>query len=85
MPDSPEPFLLAMLANPADDAPRLILADWLVEQGADDEAKALAAVDALDPGREGKATLTRIRQRCQDTGVSRDPARHAKALGKAQQ
>jgi replicative DNA helicase len=37
----------------------------------DDEAKALAALDRLDPDRRG-ASLTKIRRKCQDAAVSRD-------------
>jgi uncharacterized protein (TIGR02996 family) len=33
MPPGYEPFLTAVCAAPADDLPRLVLADWLDEQG----------------------------------------------------
>jgi uncharacterized protein (TIGR02996 family) len=33
MPPGYEPFLAAVCAAPADDLPRLLLADWLDEQG----------------------------------------------------
>jgi hypothetical protein len=38
----------------------------------DDEAKVLGAIDKLDPDCQGQATLTRIRHRCHDLGISRD-------------
>jgi replicative DNA helicase len=42
----------------------------------DDESKALAALDKLDPKRQG-ATLTQLRLKCQDMGVSRNRADRA--------
>ena len=35
------PFLLAIEADPLDDAPRLIYADWLIEQDRDQDAEAI--------------------------------------------
>jgi uncharacterized protein (TIGR02996 family) len=38
------PFLLAIEDRPDDDAPRLIYADWLIEQGRDRDAEAVKAI-----------------------------------------
>ncbi|MBO0699698.1 MAG: ribosomal protein L7/L12 [Zavarzinella sp.] len=38
-----EAFLAAIRANPADDAPRLVYADWLREQGRHEQAEAIRA------------------------------------------
>ena len=43
---TPEPFLAALQVNPADDLPRLILADGVLDEGADD--------DLVDCVREGR-------------------------------
>lgn len=34
-----QPFLDAIIAEPADDRPRLVFADWLEEQGQSDRAE----------------------------------------------
>jgi uncharacterized protein (TIGR02996 family) len=56
-----EPFLQRIRAYPDDDAPRLILADWLEEQGGESAARAqfirvqiaLAGLKSSDPRRDG--------------------------------
>jgi uncharacterized protein (TIGR02996 family) len=53
-------LLRAVLESPADDAPRLVLADWLEEHGHPDRAEfirlqcARTAADPTDPGWEGR-------------------------------
>lgn len=60
-------FIEAILAHPADDLPRLALADWLEEHGEPDDAtwagfiRAVAAI-ARDPDRPG------LRKRAEDLG-----------------
>jgi uncharacterized protein (TIGR02996 family) len=38
-PPGAEPFLAAIIADPADDTPRLVFADWLQENGDEDRAE----------------------------------------------
>jgi uncharacterized protein (TIGR02996 family) len=45
-------FLRAVLDDPDDDAPRLVFADWLDEQGRDDEAEFVRVQCELEPLRE---------------------------------
>jgi uncharacterized protein (TIGR02996 family) len=55
-------FLRAVLADPEDDAPRLIYADWLDEQGDGDRAEFIrvqCAVARLDPDEGRRADLRR--------------------------
>jgi uncharacterized protein (TIGR02996 family) len=64
-------FLRAILANPADDAPRLVYADWLDELGDPaSEAKAAFLRDAgalaTSTGRKRRATWRRLRRAARD-------------------
>src|SRR5262245_30109619 len=58
LPPGHEPFLRAICDQPADDAPRLVYADWLEERGDPERARfirlqvALGASGEADPARE---------------------------------
>ena len=54
-----EALLAAVAAAPLDDAPRLVYADWLQEQGADEEAEYVRAVVALSHPPEDRALVGR--------------------------
>jgi uncharacterized protein (TIGR02996 family) len=59
-------FLRAIQANPEDDAPRLIYADWLDEQGESDRAEFIRLQIALEPLRRSRTDpadeLERVRR-----------------------
>jgi uncharacterized protein (TIGR02996 family) len=61
-----EPFLRAICANPADDAPRLVYADWLEENGAEERAEfirvQIAFARGQQEGRVPKELITRNTQ-----------------------
>jgi uncharacterized protein (TIGR02996 family) len=64
-------FLRAIVANPADDAPRLVYADWLEERGdPDSEAKAAFLRDTAAlttrSGRSRRATWRRLQRAARD-------------------
>src|SRR5262245_8220254 len=55
-------FLQAIITNPDDDAPRLIYADWLEEQGDEDRAEFIRVqceLEQLPPETERRTELTR--------------------------
>ncbi|MDB5312451.1 MAG: hypothetical protein JWO38_6653 [Gemmataceae bacterium] len=58
-----EPFLAAICANPDDDTPRLVYADWLDETGDPDRAELIRLEVRLAAGAPGRADRESLKQR----------------------
>lgn len=67
-------FLAAIIANPDDDAPRLIFADWLAENGQDDRAEFIRVQCKLARTLARAAELRRERRE-RDAGGKRGDGR----------
>lgn len=66
-------FLRALCANPADDAPRLVYADWLDERGESDRAEFLRADAALSRQPLGDPRTPAVATRVRELALALDP------------